>query len=54
MTLSFYAYILTVANINNPLREHINVQEPCTAIYRTGVKLPSRCPILYLFNKYPY
>ena len=23
-------------------------------IYRTGVKLPSRCPILYLFNKYPY
>ena len=22
--------------------------------YRTGVKLPSRCPILYLFNKYPY
>ena len=23
-------------------------------IYRTGVKLPSRCPILYLFNKYPF
>ena len=23
-------------------------------IYRTGVKLPSRFPILYLFNKYPY
>ena len=23
-------------------------------IYRTGVKLPSRCPTLYLFNKYPY
>ena len=23
-------------------------------IYGTGVKLPSRCPILYLFNKYPY
>ena len=23
-------------------------------IYRTGVKLPSRCPILYLFNRYPY
>ena len=23
-------------------------------IYRTGVKLPSRCPILYLLNKYPY
>ena len=23
-------------------------------IYRMGVKLPSRCPILYLFNKYSY
>ena len=23
-------------------------------IYRKGVNLPSRCPILYLFNKYPY
>ena len=23
-------------------------------IYRKGVKLPSRCPILYLLNKYPY
>ena len=23
-------------------------------IYRTGVKLPSRCPILYLFYKCPY
>ena len=28
--------------------------ETLRPIYRTGVKLPSRCPILYLFNKYPY
>ena len=33
---------------------HILTFRTLRPIYRTGVKLPSRCPILYLFNKYPY
>ena len=33
---------------------HTNPLGTLRPIYRTGVKLPSRCSILYLFNKYPY
>ena len=40
---SFYAYC--------SVAEPLGTLHP---IYRTGVKLPSRCPILYLFNKHPY
>ena len=36
------------------LRWTLTFRNLASYIYRTGVKLPSRCPILYLFNKYPF
>ena len=38
----------------NTIRFILTFRNLASYIYRTGVKLPFRCPILYLFNKYPY